>query len=286
MRKGRTRSGVSNLAKAIPDVPDAPTIGAAANADYGVGVSVPFTAAATGGAVTTYTVTSTPGSVTGTGSSSPIIVSGLTTATSYTFTVKGTNSSATGPESSASNSATFTALSPAWDSIATLAPTGTGTASFTSIPGTYKHLQIRATVKNTAATTSEYGLTLRFNSDTGSNYSQHLLLGAGGASALTASQNTGITGIQVGDIIGNSYPERLFTSMILDIPDYTNTGKYKTTRSFYGYTNNSSGQTYVGMCTGSWFNTNAITSIDIISSNNFRNSGAPSTLYLYGMKGA
>ena len=35
----------------------------------------------------TYTVTSSPGGFTGTGSSSPIVVSGLTNGTSYTFTV-------------------------------------------------------------------------------------------------------------------------------------------------------------------------------------------------------
>ena len=88
----------------IDDVPDAPTIG---TATAGVGsATVTFTPAATGGPVTTYTATSTPGSITGTSSSSPITVSGLTASTAYTFKVKGTNSTATGPESAASNSAT------------------------------------------------------------------------------------------------------------------------------------------------------------------------------------
>jgi len=67
-------------------VPQAPTIGTvtAGNAQ----VSVAFTAGATGGsAITGYTVTSSPGNITGTGSSSPIVVTGLTNGTAYTFTV-------------------------------------------------------------------------------------------------------------------------------------------------------------------------------------------------------
>ena len=86
----------------IADVPDAPTIGTATAIDSS-SATITYTAAATGGAVTTFTATSTPGSITATGSS-PITVTGLDASTAYTFKVKGTNSTATGPESAASNS--------------------------------------------------------------------------------------------------------------------------------------------------------------------------------------
>ena len=55
---------------------------------------------------TSYTVTSSPGSLTGTGTTSPITVSGLTTGTAYTFTMTSTNSTGTSPASSVSNSVT------------------------------------------------------------------------------------------------------------------------------------------------------------------------------------
>ena len=70
--------------------------------------SVSFTAPVlTGGSVITgYTVTSTPGGITASGPSSPIVISGLTNGTAYTFTVHATNAAGNGPESSPSNSVT------------------------------------------------------------------------------------------------------------------------------------------------------------------------------------
>ena len=112
--KRANTSGITKTGTAIPDVPDAPTIGTATNVGtsraYNNGsATVTYTAAATGGAVTTFTATSSPGGFTATGSS-PITVTGLASGTAYTFTVKGTNATATGPDSSASSSITATTV--------------------------------------------------------------------------------------------------------------------------------------------------------------------------------
>lgn len=89
----------------INDVPDAPTPGTP-TLSY-VTASVPFTTKTTGGTATSYTVTSVPGSITATGSSSPIAVPGLSDGTTYTFKIKGTNADgAVGGDSSASSSVT------------------------------------------------------------------------------------------------------------------------------------------------------------------------------------
>ena len=87
-------------------VPNAPTIGTATGGS--AQASVAFTAPAnTGGSViTSYTVTSSPGGITGTGASSPIVVTGLANGTAYTFTVVATNIYGAGPSSAASNSVT------------------------------------------------------------------------------------------------------------------------------------------------------------------------------------
>ena len=87
-------------------VPNAPTIGTATGAN--ASASVTFTAPADvgGGAITGYSVVSTPSGIIGTGASSPVTVSGLSNGTAYTFTVFATNAYGPSPLSAASNSAT------------------------------------------------------------------------------------------------------------------------------------------------------------------------------------
>lgn len=86
--------------------PAAPTIGAATAGDKQA--TVTFTAPVVNGgdAVTGYTVTSSPGGLSATGTNSPIQVTGLANGTAYTFTVAATNSAGTGAASAASNSVT------------------------------------------------------------------------------------------------------------------------------------------------------------------------------------
>ena len=92
-----------------PATPGAPTIGTA-TAPTATTASVPFTAPVCTGAfpagITGYLATSTPGCLTNTGASSPIVVSGLTTGTAYTFKVKAASAAGYGPCSAASNSVT------------------------------------------------------------------------------------------------------------------------------------------------------------------------------------
>jgi len=87
-------------------VPSAPGIGAASRGH--ASATVAFTAPSNNGgaAITSYTVTSSPGGITSTGNSSPITITGLTAGTPYTFTVTATNSAGTGAASVASNSVT------------------------------------------------------------------------------------------------------------------------------------------------------------------------------------
>ena len=87
--------------------PDAPIIGTATTLSDSE-ISVAFTPPSNGGGspITSYTVTSSPGGYTATGSTSPIVVSGLNGGTGYTFTVTATNAAGTSDASGSSNQAT------------------------------------------------------------------------------------------------------------------------------------------------------------------------------------
>ena len=87
-------------------VPGAPTIGTATAGNASASVSFTAPASNGGSAITGYTVTSNPGNITGSGSTSPITVTGLTNGTAYTFTVTATNTAGTSAASAASNSVT------------------------------------------------------------------------------------------------------------------------------------------------------------------------------------
>ena len=280
--KRANTSGITKSGAAISDVPDAPTIGAVTDANTGTSVTVAFTAATTGGAVTTFTATSTPGTITGTSATSPITVSGLTDGTAYTFKVKGTNSTATGPESAASASVTPT-FSPlgAYDSIATttVGSGGAASISFTSIPSTYTHLQIRGLGRNNSASTQFDDIKIQFNSDTASNYRFHQVYGTGASAAAYASPSTTYNAAllaQGGNTAG------IFAVNTIDLLDYANTNKYKTTRILNGYDKNGSG--FISLTSGLWMSTSAVTRIDLTPlTGSFVEY---SSFALYGIKGA
>jgi len=103
-----TLQGSGELTRTVATVPGAPT--AVAGTAGNTQVSVAFTApVSTGGsAITSYIVTSSPGNITATGTASPIIVTGLTNGTAYTFTVRAVNKVGNSNASAASSSVTPT----------------------------------------------------------------------------------------------------------------------------------------------------------------------------------
>ena len=143
-----------------------------------------------------------------------------------------------------------------YESIATVTVGSGGAANveFTSIPATYTHLQIRGIYRNNNSADDSVGL--QFNSDTGSNYSQHGLYGNGSSAGSYGSANTTDITIWPLSAVANT-----FGTAIIDILDYKDTNKYKTVRSLTGYDNNGSG--FVLLQSGSWRSTSAISSIQI-----------------------
>ncbi|NBQ85321.1 MAG: hypothetical protein EBU03_04270 [Methylophilaceae bacterium] len=175
-----------------------------------------------------------------------------------------------------------------YESIATVTvgSGGQSSISFTSIPSTYKHLQIRALSRGTDASNGGIGVRIRMNGDTGTNYSLHGIdayQGAsGGVEALSgASQAYGLNYFQS----QAGHAANIFAAGIIDVLDYQNVNKYKTVRTIGGYDINgsTSGYNYVGLYSALWQSTSAITQIDLIcSSGSFVQY---SSFALYGIKG-
>jgi hypothetical protein len=276
-----TPDGVNAISE-IVDVPNAPTIGTA-TAGFS-SASVAFTPATTGGTVSLFTATSSPGSITGTSATSPITVSGLTVGTEYTFTVSGENSTGTSPLSSASNSVFPIELEGSYDALSTVTlSSATSSVTFAGIPSGYKHLQIRASAQCNRATYGTDDLNITFNSDTTTNYGYHRLFGDGATAQAGAASSTAFMQVLSGAGTGNG---STFASSIIDILDYANTNKYKTMRTLSGDDLNGLVAGYGGyavLSSGLWRSTSAITSVSIVI-----NTGASFTEYssfaLYGVK--
>ena len=100
---GNTDSAV-NTVFVTASLPGAPIIGTATAGNAEVTISFTSPDFTGGESISSYRATSNPGGLTGTATSSPITVTGLTNGTAYTFTVTATNAAGIGPASSNSNS--------------------------------------------------------------------------------------------------------------------------------------------------------------------------------------
>ena len=166
-----------------------------------------------------------------------------------------------------------------YESIATATGTGaSGTITFSSIPSTYKHLQIRILGRSTVAST---GASFRFyaNNDTTNNYSLHRLSGSG---VNAAAAGTASTTMELGRITGASAASGLMGVTIIDVQDYESTTRNKTFRSFSGRDINGGGE--VWLLSGLWMSTSAINEINLATSSG--NWSTDTTISLYGIKGA
>jgi hypothetical protein len=166
-----------------------------------------------------------------------------------------------------------------YESIATVdvGSGGTASISFTSIPQTYTHLQIRGTARGTSAVATSAARS-RFNSDNGANYVRHSLQGDGASASSAAA--TSVTAMSYGDAAGGNASANVFGVFVADILDYTNTNKYKTIRALNGFDNNGNG--IGGLKSGLWMNTSAVTDILILPDTG--NWAQYSSFALYGIK--
>jgi hypothetical protein len=169
-----------------------------------------------------------------------------------------------------------------YESIATVT-VGSGGASnitFSSIPSTYTHLQLRVTARDSGSAGAA-SVSIRVNGDSGSNYTGHQLYATGSVVGSSTLGSLPTTNAQPIYIIDNTAASNIFGISIVDILDANNTTKNKTFRALTGYDTNGGG--IIIMRSAMWMNTSAITSMVLTPDTGFTQY---SQIALYGIKGA
>jgi len=172
-----------------------------------------------------------------------------------------------------------------FESIATVTVGAGGAASvtFSSIPSTFTHLQIRGIMRDQRATYGNSGSSYSFNGDNANNYSWHSVQGDG--STATARNATTTYRMATNSGAASGAPTNTFGAIVVDILDYANTNKYKTARALSGVDINGTVSGFGGvveLISGNWRSTSAITSVTITAEN--PNYVQYTQFALYGIK--
>jgi hypothetical protein len=163
--------------------------------------------------------------------------------------------------------------------VITVGSAGASSITFSNIPNTYTHLQLRfLTIPATANST-----VMRVGNgsiDTNSNYAKHSLNGNG-----TNATGQGFATQSYFNLMGYRVSASTIYPSVgtVDILDYANSSKNKTFRVLSGFDANGSGE--IQLNSGLWASTSAINTIRIFNEGG-GNLSQYSAVALYGIKGA
>ena len=149
--------------------------------------------------------------------------------------------------------------------------TAVATVTFSSIPQTYTDLTLIINGGFTAAGTD---MRIRFNSDSGTNYSRTGLYNSS-TSAVSSYRTSSDDNFISPQFAGNNYE----TTGILHFMNYSNSSTYKSILLKTGFS------TYIFLQSGLWRSTSAITGIEC-GNNGATTWRVGSTLTLFGVKAA
>lgn len=168
-----------------------------------------------------------------------------------------------------------------YESIATTTVGAGGAAdvTFSSIPSTYTHLQFRISAMSSNTNSDFWSVFADYNSDSNSaNYRYHRLTGDGTSVLSFAGQEAGN---RIAYLLTN-YSGNGYNSIVLDILDYANTNKNKTTRALSGVEGSS--RQFVELNSGLYVSTSALSTVKFRIQSGGGNFLQYSTFALYGIK--
>jgi hypothetical protein len=134
----------------------------------------------------------------------------------------------------------------------------------------YKHLQIRAVTQINKTTDTIENVFVRLNGDTGSNYARHGITGSGSSAGTTAGTNLTFM-IAINSTI-SQFNSDYSAPLVMDFLDFSSTSKTTTMRALGGA--NAGNESQIGLYSGLWNNTAAVTSIEAYTSGYSFNSGS------------
>jgi hypothetical protein len=155
------------------------------------------------------------------------------------------------------------------------------TITFSSIPATYTHLQLRVLARSDYASAASEAMRMQINGQTATSYYTNHLIYGDGASALTDNDVNSVAGLNINRLPAATTASSIFGVLVIDILDYANTNKNKTLRTLGGWDANGAGR--INFNSGLFTSTAAISSIDIKLSTG-SNYIAYSSFALYGIK--
>lgn len=166
-------------------------------------------------------------------------------------------------------------------SAVTVGAGGAASIDFTSIPGTYTDLCVKLSTRFDVVNT---GARLRFNSDSGANYSWTRLEGNG--TVVVSNSNTTYgspynTFIYVFPISFSTQTTDTFNNLDFYLPNYA--GNNSKSVSLDGVNENNATTAYAGLIAALWSDSSAITSFSL-TCDGTGNFAEHSTVYLYGIK--
>jgi len=155
-------------------------------------------------------------------------------------------------------------------------------SSLGTYSSTYKHLQVRMTMRTDRAAFAVDTVYFRLNGDTASNYAIHILTGDGSSVGSGAAANS--TAGYVNQLVptsGSGSIANNYAGGVFDILDAFQTTKFKTSRSLSGSTTTNN---FIVLASSLHRSTDAVSSITFysVTSSNFV---AGSRFSLYGIKG-
>lgn len=157
---------------------------------------------------------------------------------------------------------------------------GASSMDFTSIPATYTDLLVKISARGSRSNSGSQTVSLRFNSDSGTNYSYRRLYADGTTAASDSSSgDTYGTAGYVSKVYDTS---STFGSCEIYVPNYA--GSSRKSYSSDGVEENNATLAYASLIAGLWSGTSAITAISLYASGGAFNWEQYSSATLYGIK--